>query len=82
MTFKIKILQFYMTKVNPKKKKKKKISKKKKKKISKQTKSHISFWYIFKSDIISLFIEKKLKYLNDFPIQSSSVLWLKPKQWK
>ena len=53
MTFKIKILQFYMTKVNPKIKKKKK-----KKKISKQTKSHISFWYIFKSDIISLFIEK------------------------
>ena len=49
MTFKIKILQFYMTKVNPKKKKKK---------ISKQTKSHISFWYKFKSDIISLFIEK------------------------
>ena len=48
MTFKIKILQFYMTKVNQKKKKK----------ISKQTKSHISFWYIVKSDIISLFIEK------------------------
>ena len=50
MTLKIKILKFYMTKLNPKKKKKKK--------ISKQTKSHISFWYIFKSDIISLFIEK------------------------
>ena len=49
MTFKIKILHFYITKVN---------QKKKKKKISKQTKSHISFWYIFKSDIISLFIEK------------------------
>ena len=52
-----------MTKVNPKKKKKKKKKirkkkKKKKKKISKQTKSHISFWYIFKSDIIFLFIEK------------------------
>ena len=43
----------------------------------KETKSDIFPRDIFKSDTISFFIKKILKYFNDFQNQNFSVLWLK-----
>ena len=52
MTFKIKILQFYMTKVNPKKKKKKKLA----------SKQNLIFLFGTNLNLTSyLFLSKKIK---------------------